>query len=437
MISYEDFDLRLRADGEGFVVSVLWGSQSATEPLELDLSGSWDLWQLAPRRPRKAREPGPAPCDDALIPGTARDLVWQGRGGAGGDARELGSALFDALIRGRVRDLYQQARGSAGGDAGKGLRVRILLDARDGRLRPLLRLPWEILFDRAADSGNLPALDPRRPIVRVIDSIEQTLVPVPGPLRHVLLVLANPRTSVLLDIESECAAVEQALERIPIRPAVLRQATRSRLLESICDGEHQVVHFMGHGALDPAIGEGVIALEDEHREQDLLPASTLASFFAGRPMPRLVVLASCHSAEPGLDPSFGPFASVAAALVAAGLPAVVAMQTAVRDRSAIRFTERLYRRMVLGDPIEAAVSHARNALRAGQPEMLDWAVPVLFVRGQVEGPLLGKAAAVPASPPSTARRDPSVSMTITSTSRDVQQQTIIGYVNQGRKPTEP
>jgi hypothetical protein len=58
------------------------------------------------------------------------------------------------------------------------------------------------------------------------------------------------------------------------------------------------------------------------------------------------------------------------------------MQTAVRDRSAIRFTERLYRRIAQGDPIEAAVSQARIALRAGQADTLDWAVPVLFVRGQ-------------------------------------------------------
>ncbi len=382
MISYEDFDLRIRADGKGFVVSARRGSQSASESFELDLSRSWDLWH------------------------------FEGCGSA--ETKELGSALFDALIWGRVRDLYQQARGGTSSDPAKGLRIRILLDPRDERLRPLLRLPWEILFDRSADAGGLPALDPRRPIVRTIDSIEQTLPSTPGPLQRVLLALSNPRRSVPLDLDSECARAEEALGRISIRPKILRQVTRSKLVESICDYEPQIFHFMGHGTFDPGIGEGVILLEDEYGGQDVLQASTLASFFAGKPMPRLVVLASCLSAEPGRDPAFGPFASVAAALVAAGLPAVVAMQTQVLDRSAIHFTERLYRRVVQGDPIEAAVSDARIALRAGRAETLDWAVPVLFVRGHEGGiaattkpdspkPRQSKAAKIPPRPPSPAR----------------------------------
>ncbi len=367
MISYEDFDLRICADGNRFVVSAQRGTQSASESFEIDLSRSWDLRQLEERGP-----------------GETRDLL-QPRERVSRSIEEMGSALFDALIRGRVRDLYQQGRGGAGGDAAKGLRIRILLDPRDERLRPLLRLPWEILFDRSADSGRLLALDPRRPIVRTVDSIEQTLSPSPGPLRRVLLALSNPRNSTRLDLERERAKVEEALARIPIRPTILRQATRSKLFDSICDAEPQIVHFMGHGTFDPTIGEGVLMLEDEHSGQDLLRASTFASFFAGKPMPRLVVLASCRSAESGSDAAFGPFAGVATALVAAGLPAVVAMQTAVRDRSAIRFTERLYRRIAHGAPVEVAVTEARIALHAGCAEALDWTVPVLYVRQQMGG----------------------------------------------------
>jgi hypothetical protein len=404
MISYEDFDLRIQADGNGFVVSAQRGSQSASEPFDLDLSRSWDILQIEKRGP--------------------------------GEAKELGSVLFNALIRGRVRDLYHQARGGTGGDAAKGLRIRILLDSRDQRLHPLLRLPWELLSDRSADAGNLPALDPRRPIVRTIDSIEQTLPPTPGPLRRVLLALSNPRDSEALDLDSECARVQEALGRIPIRPEILRQTTHSRLLERICDGEHQIIHFMGHGTFNSAIGEGSLLLEDESHGRDPLPASALAGFFAGKPMPRLVVLASCRSADPGSNPAFGPFASVAAALVAAGLPAVVAMQTTVEDRSAIRFTERLYRRIAQGDPIEAAVSQARIALQAGQPDTLDWAVPVLFVRGQAEGALIKEESAAPTPPPSPERRDPSVSVAVTN-NESVNTQQIFGYVGHLHQGGEP
>ena len=41
MISYEDFELRIQPDGESFVVSRPEGSQTASEPFEFDLSGSW------------------------------------------------------------------------------------------------------------------------------------------------------------------------------------------------------------------------------------------------------------------------------------------------------------------------------------------------------------------------------------------------------------
>jgi hypothetical protein len=324
MISYENFDLRIQADGDRFVVSAGRGPQAAKEPFELDSSLWWDLGEL--------RKLGP------------------------GVLRERGSALFNALIRGRVRDLYQQVRGQIGGDPNKGVRIRILLDSHDARLRPIARLPWEIVFDQTADAGHLPALDSRCPIVRTIDNVEQPVIPTPGPLERVLLALASPAGSVYLDLDRDCAGVKTALGRIAIRPAIVRHTTRTRLLETICDDAPQVVHFMGHGRFDTGSGEGVLLLEDESGNEDPLQASTLATFFAGRSTPRLVILASCLSAEPGPDPAVGPFAGVAAALVAAGLPAVIAMQSNVRDRSAIQFTERLYRRIVHGDPIEAAVS---------------------------------------------------------------------------------
>ncbi len=373
MISYEDLDLRLSADGDGFVVSARRGSQSVSERFELDLArSSWDLCLLERRGPR--------------------------------EIREKGSALFDALIRGGVRDLYHQGRGGGGGDAGKGLRIRILIDPREERLRPLLHLPWEILFDRSADASGTLALDQRRPVVRTIDSNEPTLSPVPGALQRVLLASADPHGE--LDLDQECAKVEEALKRIPINPDVRRHVTLTRLLQSI-DGEPQVVHFMGHGYLDPARREGVLVLEDDDGSgQYLLPASTLAGFFIGKSMPRLVVLSSCESGEPGGSHCFGPFASTAAALVAAGLPAVVAMQSDVRNRSAIRFTERLYDRIAADDPVEAAVAQARVALKAGSAETLDWAVPVLFVRSDFRGLELRVASGNSKPPPRPAAPGP-------------------------------
>lgn len=346
MIVYEDFDMRVQSDGDRFVVRAQRGSQFATEPFEIDPALSKEVRHLEGADPEVMRR--------------------------------RGADLFDALIRGRVRDLYEQGRGRAGHDSGAGMRIRLLFDPRDVRLRPVIALPWEIVRDRSDDTHDLPALDSRRPIVRTIESVTQRLIPTGGPLQRVLLALADPVASRPLDSQRERAAVEQALARISIRPAVVQHATRAALFEAIADEQFQIVHFMGHSRLDPETGEGVLSLEDGKGGEDRLSGSAFAGFFVGSPAPRLLILTSCLSAVQGGE----PFAGIAFALVAAGLPAVIAMQSKVRDDSAIRFTERLYRRLSDGAPIEAAVADARRALSIGWPDTLEWASPILFMRDE-------------------------------------------------------
>jgi len=367
MVTYEDLDLRISADGDGFEVTAQRGSQSATEPFELDLRRPRDLWGLAE-------------CDASA-------------------ARMYGTELFHALIRGSVRSLYDQARGGASGDPKKGVRIRIHLDPRQARLRPFLRLPWEILFDPLKEAGNHPALDPRMPVVRTLDSTAETLFPSPGLPLRVLIALADPRHPTTLDLEGERENIEAAFTPIGIRPEVLRHVTRGALEQIVRDGGFHVVHFLGHGEFAEASGEGSLILEKEHRDPDPLPASIFAGFFVGRPMPSLVVLSVCSSADPGRSAGIGSYASTAAALVAEGLPAVLAMQAAVRDRSTVRFTARLYVRLAAGDGLEEAVAEARKALKSEWPEKLDWAVPVLFLRGQAENAYVNKdEALVPVAP---------------------------------------
>jgi len=348
MIAYENFDLRIRPDGAQFVVSAQRAEQSATEPFLLERALSKDLRYLA-----------------------------------GADADTLhrhGADLFDTLIQGRVRDLYQQGRGHAArGSAG--LRIRLFFDPREERLRSMIRVPWELLRD-PNDANDLPALDARRPIVRVLDTTEQQLTPAEGPLQRVLLALANPQQTTSLDLDRERGSVQNALARIGLRPRIVRPATRTSLYDAIADGSPHIVHFMGHSDVDPDTGEGILLLEDESGGPDPLPGTVFARFFIGRPAPRLVVLTSCLSATQGR--SANPFAGIAFALVAAGLPAVLAMQSAVEDDHAIRFTERLYRRLVDNDPIEGAVADARKAVSVGRLTTLDWAAPVLFMRETVD-----------------------------------------------------
>ncbi len=213
-----------------------------------------------------------------------------------------------------------------------------------------------------------------------------------------MLALSNPTDSEWLDIDREAAEVKAALARVGLSPLVLGKATRSSLFETISDFEPQVVHFMGHGLFDETEGEGALLLADEFGLDDRILASSLAALFVGKPMPRLVILSACLTADSGRGHDRGPFASMAVALAAAGLPAVIAMQSEGFDRHAIQFTSRLYQRLVRGDPIEAAVAEARSAIGTGRLGALDWAAPVLFVRAPRRAPLISLHGPSPEEP---------------------------------------
>jgi len=72
---------------------------------------------------------------------------------------------------------------------------------------------------------------------------------------------------------------------------------------------------------------------------------------------------------------------VAPALVAAGVPAVVANQYAVLDEAATVFARELYGALARGWTLGDSAREARVAVaHAAGSETLDWAVPVLFAR---------------------------------------------------------
>ena len=79
-------------------------------------------------------------------------------------------------------------------------------------------------------------------------------------------------------------------------------------------------------------------LEDDRGRPDLLPAELLAMLLRSRNV-RLAVLNACETAYAGQD----VWASVAQALVLAGVPAVVAMQSVVIDGQAAAFARSFYR----------------------------------------------------------------------------------------------
>ncbi len=297
------------------------------------------------------------------------------------DARPLGRSLFQGLFPEEVRALYERCLGRVGLISGRGLRIRLAFNPTHSQLARISELPWELLC--STTSGKFVSQQRLTPIVRVLEIPHPpepaALVP---PLR-ILMVISMPDAMSPLDLKRERRLIEAILSGRPqVEIVRLERPTLSALRDRLCDGEFHILHYMGHGGLDPDTGEGMLYFED--RERRFVPVSgrDLGHELEDLPSLRLAVINACHSAHshPPEDPVPHRFAGVATSLVQAGLTSVVAMQFAISDQGAIAFSKAFYHRLAAGDPVDAAVTEGRRELARRRAESLEWAAPVLFLR---------------------------------------------------------
>lgn len=298
-------------------------------------------------------------------------------------AEAAGERLFRALLPGPLGELWKKSAWQVDREARHPrarllLRLRFDLDDSPVGLR-LHRLPWELLYDPNADGGFL-ALDDRLAVARYLE-IPRPPRHAPAPDAPVALIVAaaphGPRAPVPLDLERELDDLRRALHR-DFRVRVLEHATLPLLRQALRAETVHVLHFMGHGELDEASGEGALVLEDETGAPDVVTAARLMGEIGDAlPGVRLVVLNACRTAEATAG---APYAGVATALVAGGAGAVVAMQHPITDSAAIAFARALYRQVAAGAAADEAVREGRRAIRARDPASAQWAIPALFLR---------------------------------------------------------
>src|SRR6185437_7322350 len=140
--------------------------------------------------------------------------------------------------------------------------------------------------------------------------------------------------------------------------------------------EYHVFHFVGHGAFDERLQDGVLMMEDANGRGTAVSAQRLGTLLHDHRSLRLAVLNACEGARTDVA---DPFAGVAQTLVQQGLAAVIAMQFEVSDMAAITLANEFYGALADGYPIEAAMAEARKAIfNAGNDT--EWATPVLYLR---------------------------------------------------------
>jgi len=276
-----------------------------------------------------------------------------------------------------------------------GTRIEVCFAALD---ESLLGLPFEAL--RMPD-GRLLATQPavvmwRRPL-----GIAATArAPLAGPLKLLVAVGAPDEghsASAVLDQERELQNILDAVEPLNrqdnAQVRILEVGHPDQIAQAFADDAYHVLHLSCHGR------PGALELEDEDgRAVQVAPAELLAPLQRiTRPLP-LVLLNACHGGVPE-GQADGPAASFATALLRAGVPAVLAMQTAVSDGYATALARAFYAHLTRGEhlrpsralalarqELEAVRQLALRSAAAGAATPPEYASATLFVAGE-EAPL--------------------------------------------------
>jgi hypothetical protein len=289
----------------------------------------------------------------------------------GRELRAWGRDLFEALFPGDVRRLYDVARS----------------------LQPdgVLDLVFTSMIDWVADKPWELAWDPsRRVFIATSDAnfVRNVFTAVPAEVRQrrrerlrILVATAQPRGTAPLAAKQEAALVRRGFRPLVeaglASVSVLSRATPQSLHRRLSHQAVDVLHYVGHGAWNEEAGEGCLFLEDGRGRPKPVDAASFRQI-VGRRGTDLVFLNACESGRGGrVDFNRG----VAPALVAAGMPAVVANQYSVLDTAALTFAREFYAALAHGRPLGDASREARVALgHEIGAEALDWGVPVLFAR---------------------------------------------------------
>lgn len=288
----------------------------------------------------------------------------------------IGEALFRSVFTDAIGQLFFESLGRVQG-LGQGLRVKIHVDPEDSP--QLAALPWEFLYNYRR--RRFIGLNRLTPIVRYLDVQAPTVTPRITPPLRVLVVIASPSDMPTLNLARERALIQEAWGRQPdVFIDFLEAATPLALQTWLSDWKPHVLHFMGHGHFDKATGAGALLFTDEGGESAPVSGDRLGVLLSNAPSVRLVVLNACQSAELSRSRQLDPFSSVAAALVMAGLPSVVAMQFPISDRAALAFANGFYPRLASGEPVDVAVAFGRETVYLQMADSQEWGTPALFMR---------------------------------------------------------
>ncbi|ABX03858.1 CHAT domain-containing protein [Herpetosiphon sp.] len=289
---------------------------------------------------------------------------------------DFGIVLYETLLKGKIWALFTAARETARSQ-GQSLRIKLNVDANNPALATVATIPWEF----ACDSAGIP-LTTDHSICRFLTFPESVPVLSLGQEKlRIALVGALPAemaTTHPVDIQGELAAIHRSLEPLVTQNQVEiyeeTQLTAPKLQRLVREWRPHIVHYVGHGDFQGTTG--ALILDDGNGKKHLSTARTLATLLRNTSV-RLVVLNACKTSTVS---STALLRGIAPALMAANIPAVVAMQSSILDTAGKAFAEEFYRVLATGTPIDACVAEGRKSIIAYGFGQLDWGLATLYMR---------------------------------------------------------
>ena len=309
---------------------------------------------------------------------------------AGAAAGQDGVTLFHWLFS---DDALKTAWANARGQRPQ-RRIRLRIDEGAPELH---QIPWELLRD-IGEGGvplDLAALD-ATPFSRYIAGSWIPGSPILKRPIRVLVAVANPSniadfglTAIDPDAEfkllQDAVAGNSKIELVKLEGPCTLGAIEAALKKGI-----HILHFVGHGKyVDPT---SVLFLCDAEGKAQPVKDTEIAAMLGRQLIDsgaqsddklRLVYLSSCQTAT--RNPS-DAFRGLAPRLVAAGVPAVLAMQDLVPIKTATEFSKSFYGSLIEHGQVDRASNAARASVMTAR--LPGAAIPVLFMRLR-SGQLLG------------------------------------------------
>jgi hypothetical protein len=309
-----------------------------------------------------------------------------------GSPAEDGERLFEWLFADdKLKTAWAEVRGQ---NPQRRIRLRIAAAAPELHI-----LPWELLRDPGDGSAAQDlAATSATPFSRYLAGRWQPGSPILKRPIRVLVAIASPQNLdrynlAAVDAGAELASLQEAMGGLNVELVPLPQPCTLPALEAELRQGYHVLHLVAHGAYDEAEGQVALFLSDGENQVELARDVDFAAMLArqladvgvkNEDKLRLVFLSSCQTAT--RSPA-DAFRGLAPALVAAGVPAVVAMQDLVPVDTAREFARVFYRRLLQHGLVDLAGNEARSALLTAK--LPGSAIPVLFMRLR-SGMLLGR-----------------------------------------------